>query len=562
MLTRFQHSLRSLVPFASGRDNGTAALRTLRLAMVLLSVLNPAFWWVYRNVDPEAFDPTWGRLLFLVSSVVIIGLSFLDTPVRRWPNEVLTTVLYAMLGWFGLLTYLNDLSPNYALGYLFVIVAVAMVYSTICPSPRPMAGMLVVASLIGTALALGVASPQFSPAVFLVCLIPGAVIVYVTFAARLAAVRALNRSERRLAEAEMLSLTGSWTARPQEGWQTWSAGAERLLGVGPGEADDRGLAAFVHPEDQATLRDAFARLGDDTEWVDFRVRVVRPSGEIRHARAIVRLVRDAAGEPRRHEGALLDVTDQVAHESELRNARDLAEAAAAAKTAFLANMSHEIRTPLTAIIGFAQLLREDVGDSHSDLVQPIESGGRRLLDTLNSVLDLARMEAEETDLDLVPIDAACEVPEVAELLRGQAQAKGLALSVDVPAYPVAVLGDAGALSRVVTNLLSNAVKFTEAGGVSVALREVGERVEVEVADTGRGMDEAFLNRLFEPFHQASSGWGRSHEGTGLGLTISRRLVEAMGGTITVESQPGVGTRFVVSLPAAPEAVSALEPVAA
>ncbi|MEM1114960.1 MAG: PAS domain-containing sensor histidine kinase [Bacteroidota bacterium] len=566
MRDRLRPLVRSFIPFTTGRDDGTGALKALRMALILLSVFNPLFWWVYRSVDPEAFDPAWGRLGLLGVSLGLLGLSYANTLVRRRPYEILAVVLYGTLVWFGVLTYVNDLSPNYALGYLFVIVAVAMVYSTICASSQPMAGMLGFAGALGLAIVAGVEAPGMSPAVFLVTLGPGAFIVYVAFSARLSAVRALNRSERQLAEAEMLALTGSWTTDLRTLERTWSAGAERLLGVEPRGADGDGLTAFVHPDDREAARDALHRLGAERDWTDLRTRIVRPGGEVRHVRAVVRLVRADDGSPRRHEGALLDVTDQVAYEAELEAARDTAEAAAAAKTSFLANMSHEIRTPLTAIIGFAQLLGEDIDEENASLVEPIESGGRRLLDTLNSVLDLARIESDNIGLDLVPVDVAAEVSGVANLLRVQAEVKGLALSLDVPARPVAVLGDRSALARVITNLLANAIKFTDAGGVSVSLHETEAAVEIEVADTGRGMDEVFLDRLFEPFHQASEGWDRTHEGSGLGLTITRSLVEAMLGTVLVESQLGIGTRFVVSLPRASEAtvaaVSASEPVAA
>ena len=224
-------------------------------------------------------------------------------------------------------------------------------------------------------------------------------------------------------------------------------------------------------------------------------------------------------------------------------------------------MSHEIRTPLTAIIGFAQMLSEEVDDDARDLVEPIETGGRRLLGTLNSVLDLARMEAGETDLALAPVDLAAEVREVAQLLRGRADGAGLALVLDVDEEPLWTTADPDALGRVLTNLLSNAVKFTEAGTITLAVGRAGGRAEVVVADTGRGMDAAFLAELFEPFRQASTGWARSHEGTGLGMTITRRLVQAMHGTIAVESAPGQGTRFTVRLPLAPGPRDAVAAVA-
>jgi signal transduction histidine kinase len=234
----------------------------------------------------------------------------------------------------------------------------------------------------------------------------------------------------------------------------------------------------------------------------------------------------------------------------LRAAKEQAEEMARLKSAFLANMSHEIRTPLTAIIGFAEVLSEEVEAEHRECTRLIEKGGKRLLDTLNSVLDLARIESGTIEVDVAPLDVAREVHELADGLRPLATRKGLSLVVHAPVSGVRALADRVALDRVLTNLVGNAIKFTDAGRVVLSVRVRGAYVCVRVADTGRGIGAAFLPKLFDAFHQESTGFARSHEGTGLGLTITKRLVELMGGTIAIESTQGVGSAFTVALPKA------------
>ena len=250
--------------------------------------------------------------------------------------------------------------------------------------------------------------------------------------------------------------------------------------------------------------------------------------------------------------------DLQAREAELAVALERSEAASRAKGAFLGAMSHEVRTPLTAMIGYADLLADELsaaaagGDATATallpLAGPIRRGGRRLLRTLDSVLDLSRLEAGASALDLGPVDLAAEARDAAEAVGPAAAARGLELRLQLA--PAVALGDRGAVGHVVRNLLENAVKYTEAGVVTVAVRAAGAHAEVSVGDTGPGIAPEALGRIFEPFRQASEGDGRRHEGVGLGLSIVRRLAEAMGGAVAVESAVGVGSRFTLRLAAA------------
>ena len=248
-----------------------------------------------------------------------------------------------------------------------------------------------------------------------------------------------------------------------------------------------------------------------------------------------------------------DVTDRVETAASLRAAKDAAEDAARLKSSLLANMSHEIRTPLTGILGYADLLADEATPEIAAIVEVIQRSGQRLLETLNSVLDIAQLESGTMSVGRVPVDASAMAASTVELFAQMAARKNVRLAADADPG-VRVLGDAAALGRVMANLVSNAVKFTDCGEarLRVTVADGGERPEVlvEVSDTGIGMSDDFMGRIFGEFQQESEGHARSHEGTGLGLAIVRRLVERMDGRIAVASIRGEGSTFRVWLPAA------------
>jgi CheY-like chemotaxis protein len=242
-----------------------------------------------------------------------------------------------------------------------------------------------------------------------------------------------------------------------------------------------------------------------------------------------------------------------------------AEQASRFKSDFLARMSHEIRTPMHGVIGTADLLlRGGLRPEQEELARTLRQSAGILLNLLNDILDLSKVEAGKLTLARRPFDLIRVAEAVASLMRPMAESKGLAMQVIAPAGPLAFEGDAHRVEQILLNLVSNAVKFTDSGSVEIEVRvpEGGEEgVELRVRDTGAGIAPERIESIFQPFVQDEGGQQRPDTGTGLGLSICRALAEAMGGRITVESLPGRGSEFRVCLPlraASPDALPAKE----
>ncbi|HRQ83274.1 MAG TPA: ATP-binding protein, partial [Azospirillaceae bacterium] len=247
---------------------------------------------------------------------------------------------------------------------------------------------------------------------------------------------------------------------------------------------------------------------------------------------------------------IYDIDRRKSAERKLAEARDMAEAATAAKSTFLATMAHEIRTPMNGVLGMLELLERTRLDSRQgDIVATIRDSAAALLSIVNDVLDYSKIEAGRMELEQAPVGLGALAENVCEMLGPAARAKGLRLTCHVdPGLPPAVLADQVRLRQILFNLAGNAVKFTQQGGVHVrafpqAQGDGWVRVAFEVADTGIGIAPETLSRLFAPFAQAEPSIARRFGGSGLGLSITRRLVDLMRGDISVDSVPGRGSTF-------------------
>ncbi len=333
-----------------------------------------------------------------------------------------------------------------------------------------------------------------------------------------------------------------------------------LLGYDPQEVIGKTPFDFMPPEEAERIAALFRDMAES--WKPL-VRMENTNLHKDGRRVILETngvpIFDADGNFRGYRGVDRDITEPKRAEVALAKAKQAAEVANQAKSEFLANMSHEIRTPMTAILGFAELLMAgdlSLGEQASYL-ETIHRNGEVLLRLIDDILDLSKIESGKIDLELMDCSPRQIVVDVVALMRGRAIEKGLSLEVDYgPALPETIRTDPVRMRQILVNLVGNAVKFTEHGGVRIAVRcqrrpGVAPKMRLVVADTGIGMSADGMARLFEPFTQADTSTTRCFGGTGLGLTISKRLAKLLGGDIQAQSEPGRGSVFSLTIDPGP-----------
>ncbi len=329
------------------------------------------------------------------------------------------------------------------------------------------------------------------------------------------------------------------------------------------EVTNIGRQLYLQSTRQRELMDLLERNG---AVQDFRSQMRRRDGGIIWVAKTLRRVVDDRGNTVMIEGMFRDVSSQRRAEEALMQAKDQAEAANRAKSDFLANMSHELRTPLNAILGFSQILSEGMlgplgNAKYTEYCRDILASGRHLLALINDILDMAKVEAGKMALDEEWLDLEDSIDAALLLVRERAAQGSIHLSKTLPKPPPTVWGDTRRLRQVWINLLTNAVKFTPAEGrvnVNVSVSEDGA-IAIAVSDTGIGIAATDIERVLQPFAQVETALSRGHEGTGLGLALTRSLVELHGGRLAIDSEVGIGTTVTVILPADRRRTAAMLP---
>ena len=363
-----------------------------------------------------------------------------------------------------------------------------------------------------------------------------------------------------LLDAGVLTTDGELVVR---GWNRW---LEAATGRAAQEVIGRPLLELF-PELADSGREGAFRRALEGETVVFahhfhRYLLPLPAGpgypEFEHMQQSARVVPLYSGDRVGGTVALIqDVTEREAREAQLRGAMEQAQAGSRAKSEFIASMSHELRTPLSAIIGYADLVGNEVlgplRDRQKDSMRRLKAGAWHLLGIIEQILTFSRAEAGREEVHperLEPLELAREA---LDLVEPQADEKGLRVALTVDGAPGEIETDAGKLRQILVNLLGNAVKFTDAGEVELRLGSVDGCATFQVRDTGPGVPPEHLERIFEPFTQVDQSVTRLKGGTGLGLAVSRRMARLLGGDLVVESTPGEGSVFTLKLPPAPPA---------
>ncbi|MBD3669576.1 MAG: response regulator [Gammaproteobacteria bacterium] len=369
--------------------------------------------------------------------------------------------------------------------------------------------------------------------------------------ARKQAEQALKASQTNLIQAQKQAMLGNWEANLKTGELYWSNVIYEIFGLDP-ETYTPSIEAFhltVHPDDRNTVLQC-VKDAETSGLQDIVHRIIRPDGEVRYVHELARVQYDDHGKATTLLGTVQDITNLKRVEEKLIAAKEEAEAANQAKSDFLSRMSHELRTPMNAILGFAQLMESDDDDPLSEgqlsSMDQILKASWHLLNLINEVLDLSRIESGNLEISLESVDAHGVINECLQLSEAQARQRQITVhySNSKPRY---VWADYTRLKQVVLNLITNAIKYNKNGGsINIDCHPHGERVRIEIRDTGIGIAEDKINHLFEPFNRL--GADRTEiEGTGIGLVISRRLVEIMGGDIGVDSTYGEGSVFFFDL---------------
>ena len=367
---------------------------------------------------------------------------------------------------------------------------------------------------------------------------------------------ALKVNANRLLEAQKLAKIGSWEINLSTNEVYFSDEFFTIFEIENEEIASVNFfkSCFTDTEDLALFENNLNHVINTNAEVQFHHSITSKKGTVKYINEFIKCVNDENDKPYKILGTIQDISEQKRTEAELIKAKELAEKAVVVKEQFLTNMSHEIRTPMNGIIGFARILEStNLDNDQKQSVEAIKKASHNLMYIINDILDFSKIEADKMTFEEVQFSLSKTVSYVIELLSPNAKEKKIKLLYDIdPDINGILIGDPTKLSQILVNLVGNALKFTEKGYVEVVVTEMQETetdslIKFSVIDTGIGIAKDKIDSIFESFNQASNETARKYGGTGLGLTITRKLVELQGGKITVESVFAEGSEFSFSL---------------
>lgn len=545
---------------------------TYRIFCFLAGVLSPAFGIIYHFTDPGALDPMWARLGLAIPTLILLSLSYMSSWVKANFIRLVHALFYLLTAYFVGITAINFFSPNYALGALLSMTGFGVAFSLGLKDLRPLTVYL--SSAVGMCVATVWLTPQpeVSPTIMSISAVSTALVIYVAAHSKVNAEQTVAAAEKRY-HSLMESANDAIFIADAETNRILEANREALELLGRSRDEIRRMrpAELFPPDEREHYTSLFREHLRGGEPIAGEIKLLTSSGN--RVPVDISASLSQVGDKELVQAIFRDDTARQRYEKQLIEAKEHAEEMLRLKNSILNNMSHEIRTPLTGILGYAEMLSDNLTGGNKEFADIIMRSAQRLMGTLDSVLKLAQLERGETDLELTRVDLAEEVQSCVSSLEPLAEKKDLTLQCIVSSTRTYIQGHEAFVRRIANNLVSNAIKFTEEGSVTV---EVGtreerniredngprkkngtqeEKVFLRVTDTGIGIDPEFQEDLFDAFTQESTGLKRSHEGNGLGLAITKRLVDYLEGRITVESQKGKGTTFTVVFSRASEEAS-------